>query len=76
MWKTSGKPATKTSITLSAGKVDTKTNVVTYHAAQKGSFAGSRTVAATIKQTTAQLEKACETKAGLTKINLSSGSFT
>lgn len=76
VWKTSGKAATKTTVSLSAGKVDSKTNVVTYHAAQKGSFAGARTVAATIKQTEAQLEAACETKAGLTKINLSSGSFT
>jgi hypothetical protein len=76
IWKTSGKAATKTSLTLSAGKVDSKTDIVTYHSRQKGSFAGARTVAAKIKQTETQLEKACETKAGLTKINLSSGSFT
>jgi len=76
VWKTSGAPATKTSLTLSAGKVDSKTDVVTYHAGQKGSFAGARTMAAKVKQTEAQLEKACETKAGLTKINLASGSFT
>lgn len=75
-WKTTGKPAAKTSFTLSAGSYDTTTNVVTYHSFQKGSFPGHKTVIGTVKASETTLLTACESSGGLTKISLKSGAFT
>jgi hypothetical protein len=73
VWKTKGNHATNTTFTLSKGALNSKTGTETYSSTQKGSFAGKGTSSLKVKQTTSQLETACESKTGLTKINIASG---
>lgn len=73
-WKTKGKPAAKTSFSLSDGAYDLTTGALTYHALQKGSFPGHKTFKAVVAESATQLELACEV--GLSKIPLKSGAFT
>jgi hypothetical protein len=73
VWKTKGLPAASTTFTLSKGSLDSTTGVETYSSKQKGSFSGKGSVSAKVKQSTTQLETACESSKGLTTINLASG---
>jgi hypothetical protein len=58
--------------TLTAGSPDT----VSYTSAQTGSFSGSGTFNANVKQSTSQLEAKCESATGLKTVNLSSGTMS
>jgi hypothetical protein len=77
-WTTTGTntaAATKYTLsdgTLTAGSPDT----VSYTSAQTGSFTGSGTFNANVKQSTSALEQKCESPSGLKTVNLSSGTMS
>jgi hypothetical protein len=74
-WKTKGKKAAATDFTLSDGAIDVSTDSVSWDSTQTGSFAGSGSVAANIKQSVSTLTNDCESTKGLKTITIKSGTL-